>query len=79
MAGIGEGNREGPRKRSFSESDSEKISGLSLDPNSRTNQNPDADFLSSNSIYCSNPDLYSTEDLYIETPVGGGEGYSAST
>ena len=74
MAGIGEGNREGPRKRSFSESDSEKISGLSLDPNSRTNQNPDADFLSTNSIYCSNPDLYSTEDLYIETPVGGGRG-----
>ena len=74
MAGIGEGNSEGPRKRSFSESDSEKISGLSLGPDSHTNQNPDVDVLSTNTSYCSNPDLYSTEDLYIETPVGGGRG-----
>ena len=72
MAGIGERNREGNRKRSLSESDSDKISGLSLDPNSPTNQNPDVIISPDNITHCSNPDLFSTEDLYIETPVGGG-------
>ena len=74
MAGIGERNREGNRKRSLSESDSDKISGLSLGPNSPTNCNPDLNIEPDCNIYRSNPNLYSPEDLYIETPVGGGKG-----
>ena len=74
MAGISEGNREGARKRSCSESDSDKISGLSFAPASPTNRNPDLDIHPDRINYRSNPNLHSPEDLYIETPVGGGRG-----
>ncbi len=74
MAGISEGNREGSRKRSCSESDSDKISGLSFGPDSPTNRNPDLDIHPDHINYRSNPNLHSPEDLYIETPVGGGRG-----
>ena len=72
MAGISEGNRGGSRKRSCSESDSDKISGLSFGPDSPTSRNPDLDIHPIH--YRSNPNLHSPEDLYIETPVGGGRG-----
>ena len=75
MAGIGEGNRKGSRKRSCSESDSDKISGISFTPDSPTNRNPDLDIDPDHSNYRSIPNLHSPEDLYIETPVGGVEGY----
>ena len=74
MAGIGEGNRKGSRKRSCSESDSDKISGISFTPDSPTNRNPDLDINPDHSNYRSIPNLHSPEDLYIETPVGGGRG-----
>ena len=40
MAGISEGNREGSRKRSCSESDSDKNSGLSFGPQGFIHRNP---------------------------------------
>ena len=79
MAGVSERTREGSRKRSLSESDTDKISGLTFGPSSPTNLNPDCNIENDTSFHNSNPELYSPEDLYIETPVGGGEGYPTST
>ena len=72
MAGVNCDSREGHRKRSLSESDSDKISELSLAPKSPINQtlNTNSDHVFDS--YHSNPNLNSPEDIYIETPLGMG-------
>jgi len=72
MAGVNCDNREGHRKRPLSESDSDKISELTLAPKSPINQtlNTNSDHVFDS--YHSNPNLNSPEDIYIETPLGMG-------
>ncbi len=70
MAGVNCDNREGHRKRPLSESDSDKISELTLAPKSPINQtlNTNSDHVLD--IRHSNPNLSPPEDLYMKLQLG---------
>ena len=74
MAGVNDNSREGSRNRSFSESDSGRISDLTFHPTIIDNLNPDIGCEDDSRVFQSNPDLSSLNDDYIESPMWSGRG-----
>ena len=74
MAGVNDNSREGSRNRSFSESDSVRISDLTFHPTIIDNLNPDIGCEDDSPVFQSNPDLSSLNDDYIESPMWSGRG-----
>ena len=74
MAGVNDNSREGSRNRSFSESDSDRISDLTFHPTIINNLNPDIGCEDDSPVFQSNPDLSSLNDDYIESPMWSGRG-----
>ena len=74
MAGVNDNSREGSRNRSFSESDSGRISDLTFHPTIINNLNPDIGCEDDSPVFQSNPDLSSLNDDYIESPMWSGRG-----
>ena len=74
MAGVNDNSREGSRNRSFSESDSVRISDLTFHPTIIDNLNPDIGCEDDSRVFQSNPDLSSLNDDYIESPMWSGRG-----
>ena len=73
MSGI-DTSREGIRNRSFSESDSDKISELTFNPGSINHLNPGIGTEDEIPVFQSNPNLSSLNDEYIESPLWSGRG-----
>ena len=74
MAGIGDNSREGSRHRSFSESDSDRISDVTFRPANINNRNPDIGSEDELPVFQSHPNLSSLTDEYIESPLWSGRG-----
>ena len=74
MAGVNDNSREGSRNRSFSESDSGRISDLTFHPAVIDNLNPDIGSEDDSPVFQSNPNLSSLNDSYIESPMWSGRG-----
>ena len=74
MAGVNDNSREGSRHRSFSESDSDRISDVTFCPASIDNLNPDIGSEDELPVFQCHPNLSSLTDEYIESPMWSGRG-----